>query len=352
MHPPSRSSIRLVIAGVVLCALVAAAAAPAKSRIVWSRYAEDGARRVLVSARPNGEDRRMLTNPAPGQFDIDAAISPDGRRVLYNHDLDPDGNETEIRVVGSGGGQERSIGLGCEDPCAVDLGPTWLPAGDRFAFTRVVGPFDGPGGAAASAVLYSADRDGSDVQRLSEPGIDGTFEDYFARFSPGGGYIVFTRVRNKPFNSAAFRMDPDGTHVRQLTPWKIDADLVGLSPARNGPTRNRIVFETYGHGAPEGKSQNIATVPSRCRSVSSCSDRIRFLTRNTGEAKSGALKAAFNPVWSPDGKQIAYTKFKIPAKRRNCCVGDIYRMRANGSHRRPVSTDKRFEYRPAWGVAP
>src|SRR6185369_10727408 len=103
--------------------------------------------------------------------------------------------------------------------------------------------------------LQSGLPDGSDVQRVSEPGIDGLYEDYFARFSPDGGYIVFTRVRNDPFNSAAFRMDLDGTDIVQLTPWKLDADLVDLSPATSGPTADLAVFETYGHGAPEGKSQ-------------------------------------------------------------------------------------------------
>ena len=349
----SRTSIGLVVAGTVLCALLlAAAAAPARSRIVWSRFDADGARRVLMSSRPDGGGLLKLTHPPDGSYDIDAQISPDGSRVLYERDLDPDGNSASFRVVRSNGRHAEAIDLGCVDPCVVDLGPTWFPDANRFAFTRVVGPFDGPGGSAASAVLHSAKLDGSDRQRLSEAGIDGVYEDYFARFSPDGSYIVFTRNRNQPFTSAVFRMNADGTHVRRLTPWGLDADLAVLSPATAGATRDRIAFETYGHGPPRGKSQNIATVPSTCRSVGSCSDRIRFLTHNTGAIESGAIKGAFNPAWSPNGRQIAYTKFKIPANRRNCCVGDIYRMRANGRDRRPVSTSGLFEYRPAWGLVP
>ena len=152
------------------------------------------------------------------------------------------------------GSNESAIDLGCVDPCAGDTAPTWLPGGNRIAFTPVVGPFDGPGGSARSAVLYSAKTDGSGIRRLSEPGIDGSFEDYFARFSPDGSYIIFTRVRNHPYNSAVYRMDRDGSHVQRLTPWRIDADLAVLSQATHGRTKDLIAFETYGHGAPKGEN--------------------------------------------------------------------------------------------------
>jgi hypothetical protein len=57
-------------------------------------------------------------------------------------------------------------------------------SGRRIVFTRVVGPFDQVKESARSAVLHTAKLNGSGVRRLSEPGIDGVFEDYQARFSP------------------------------------------------------------------------------------------------------------------------------------------------------------------------
>ena len=74
---------------------------------------------------------------------------------------------------------------------------------DRINFTRVMGPFDLVNDSARSAVLWTATLDGTDLQRLSEPGIDGVYEDYFARYSPDGSYIVFTRVRNDALHVAA-----------------------------------------------------------------------------------------------------------------------------------------------------
>ena len=96
---------------------------------------------------------------------------------------------------------------------------------------------------------------------------------------------------------------------------------------------------------PVATERAIATVPSTCASVSDCRKQISYLTD---------LKhppgARFNPSWSPNGQRIAYVKFK--GDENDCCVGDIHTMRADGSHRMPVSTSPKFEYRPDWGTAP
>jgi Tol biopolymer transport system component len=336
--------------GLILLAFAfAVSAAEAKSTIVWSSVDPNGARQRLVVAQPDGSNRHDLTDPkAKHTLDSDAQFSPDGTQVVFERDL-RNGKDAQIVIIGADGQNEVVVELGCVDPCADDVAPTWSPGGDRINFTRVVGPFDQPNDSAHSAVLWSAFPGGSDIQRLSAPGIDGAYEDYFARYSPDGSYIVFTRVRNKPFNSAVFRMDVDGTDVRRLTPWRIDADLADLSPATSGRTKDLIAFETYGHDEtrPEGKSSNVATVPSNCTSVSDCRKRIRFLTHH-----KGGTAMAFNSSWSPNGRRIAYTKFRDKTAKKPCCLGDIYTMRSDGSNRKPVSTSPRFEYRPDWGPAP
>jgi hypothetical protein len=250
-------------------------------------------------------------------------------------------------IVGADGDNERVLNLGCVDPCALDSAPTWLGATDRIAFTRIVGPFDAPNESARSGALQTALLDGSDIQRLSEPGIDGVFEDYHAHLSPDGGYILFTRVRDDPLSVAAFRMNVDGSEVRQLTPWKLGGDLADISPAASGPTKDLVVFETYGMGAPEGKNQNIATVPSTCASVSDCRKQIEYVT----DHRAGRV-ASFNPAWSPNGRRIAYTLFKNGDDDHPCCVGDIWTARPDGSDREAVSQSPQFEYRPDWGPAP
>lgn len=318
----------------------ASAAASGGGRIVWTRNAAASPRAQIVSARPDGSHLQALTHPEKRRTDIDAQISADGKRVAFERQLT---DTSKIAIVRANGQNAHFLDLGCVDPCAGDSTPTWLPAGTRIAFTPVIGPFDQPNDSARSAVLHTALPNGSDVQRLSEPGIDGKFEDYRARYSRDGSFIVFLRISNADLHVAVFRMDADGSDVRRLTPWKLDADEADLSLATNGPTKNRIVFETYGMGAPPGKSQNIATVPSTCGTASECREKIRYVTHHKG----GPVQN-FNPSWSPNGRRIAYTRFRD----RPCCVGDIWTARADGSHRKAVSKSPRFEYRPDWGPAP
>ena len=345
-----RAARTLGAAGLALALLCLSLPAPAtvqaKTRIVWSSIDSDGAVQRLVTAKPNGSDLRKLTRgQKKNTQDIDAQFSPDGTQVAFERDL-RGGKTSDVVLIGADGQNERTLDLGCVNPCAADLSPTWWPGGARINFTQVVGPFDLPGDSAHSAVLWSALPDGTDIQRLSEPDIDGVYEDYFARYSPDGGYIVFTRVRNDPFNFAVFRMNAEGTDIRQLTPWKVNADLADLSPATSGPTKDLVVFETIG-GPPKNETTNLATVPATCGSPSECRKQVRYIT----DFKHGPT-ANFNPSWSPNGKRIAYTKFRDEDENHPCCLGDIYTMRADGSHRKPVSTSPKFEYRPDWGMAP
>jgi Tol biopolymer transport system component len=341
---------RLLAVSVGLLSVLAVAAAPAsakpRSRIVWSRFERGTANSArLVSARPNGRDLRSLTFPGSHTQDVNAAISPNGRQIAFERDLN-DGDSSKIVLKGARSDHRRVPDLGCTDPCAFLDAPTWLNSGQRIAYTPVIGPFDQVNHSARSAVLHSARTDGSDVRRLSQPGIDGKFEEYHARFSPDRSYVVFDRVRNADVHEALFRMAADGSNVRRLTPWKLDAADEDLSLARTGPTKDRIVFQTYGQGPPRRKSQNIATVPATCAPASECRAKIHYVTHH-----SGGEVQSFTPSWSPHGRRIAYVRFKT-GDRHHPFVGDIWTSRPDGSARRPVSTSPLFDYSPDWGPVP
>jgi hypothetical protein len=310
------------------------------TRIAWSRFVDlDFSAARIVIGRPNGGPVRELTHSSNGVQDIDPKFSPHGSRVLFERDF-PDGT-TAIVVVNVDGSGEHVLPLGCVDPCAADVSPTWAPDGRHVYFTRVVGPFDQVNDSATSAVLWRARLNGHDLTRVSPPGIDGTYEDYLASFAPAG-YMVFLRIRNADIKSAAFRRDPGG-HITQITPYRLDADELSVSPAATGPNKNLIVFETFGHGAPDGVASAVATVPAGCAPLKQCARRVKYLT-----SPHSLPDQHFNPSWSPDGRQIAFVRFSFvdpgPA------VGDIWRMDWNGRHQRAVSTSPLFEFRPAWGA--
>ena len=260
--------------------------------------------------------------------------------MLFERDL-PSGRSV-LEMVGANGRGTHIVPVSCANPCAGVEAPSWTPSGRHIVFTRVIGPFDLVNQSAHSAVLYISRPDGSGMRRLSQRGIDGVYEDYNARFDASGKYLIFIRVRNQDIKSAVFRMRPDGSDVRQLTPWQLDADIPDLSPATHGPTKDLVVFETFGHGPPDGSQQDIATVPATCRPLAACTREIRYVTHN-----GAGPRTSFNPSWSLDGRRIAFTDALFaPGKP---AIGDIWTVRPDGRGRQQVSHSARFEFRPDWG---
>ncbi len=313
-------------------------------RIAWSQFVDldfNGSR--IVSSDPNGHRPRRLTDPASDVYDVDPQVSPNGRLVAYERDIpDPTyGYVSTLGIVGADGRGERALDVGCVDPCVGTNQPTWTPDGRHLIFERVIGPIDSQGNA-VSAALWQTDLEGEHLRRITPSWVDGRFEDTWAQFAPGG-YLVLARLRLATDTIAIFRMNPDGTGACRLTPWRLNADLPDVSPATTGPTKDLAVFETHGHGeAPPGISSAVATT----RAVCGGPHPIRYLTSPKALPVSN-----FNPSWSPDGRQVAYVRFKY-LDSDPIVHGDIWRMRWNGEGKRPVSQLDLFEYRPNWGPTP
>jgi hypothetical protein len=139
-------------------------------------------------------------------------------------------------------------------------------------------------------------------------------------------------------------MNFDGSHLIRLTPWSLNADLADVSLATSGPTKNTVVFETYGHGAPDGVASAVATVSATC-----CGHKPRTIHYLT--APTALPRMSFNPSWSPDGTHIAFTRFRFNETTQRA-FGDIWVMRWDGEHKHPVVNTDLFEYRSDWGRAP
>jgi Tol biopolymer transport system component len=308
-----------------------------KGIIVWTNRTPSGAEHLLI-AKADGTRQRVLTPAVADADDLNAQVSPDGSWVAYEHDL-PD--TASIHLVRPDGTRDHVVDVGCLDPCVVAAQPTWLSE-SRIAFTLVKGPFDPVTGNAASAVLWSARLDGSDVRRLSPPGIDGQLEDGYLHVSADRTYVTFQRRNNSDGHSALFRMSPRGDDLRQLTPWQFSADVNDLSTARRGPTADLLVFDSYGRGDPAATFVDIATVPATCTSLSDCTSKIRWLTDNRATGRRNA-----NPQWSPDGTSLVHTD--RPSITDN--NAEIWTMRYLGTDHRKISTSPDFDYRPTWGIA-
>ena len=306
--------------------------------IVWSQQTADGTSQNLMIARGDGSHVRELTPAIPDGFDIDAQVSPNGQWIAYEHEA-PTGDT--VRLVRPNGARDHLLDVGCVDPCGGVDAPTWL-SGHKIAFLLAIGPLD-ENGNAVSAVLFTSRVNGTQVRRLSEPGIDGVFEDRYARLSRDRNYITFQRLRLADFASALFRMAPNGSDVRQLTPWELNVDLYDLSTARRGPTKDLIVFQSTGRGDPDQTFVDTGFVPATCTSLADCTSKIVWMTDNgaTGRRTS-------NPQWSPDSSSLVFAD-RSSIDDPNA---EVWTMRFGGteSDRSNISNSTNFDFRPAWGI--
>jgi Tol biopolymer transport system component len=190
------------------------------------------------------------------------------------------------------------------------------------------------------ALLFSTDLRGRRLRRLSEPGIDGVYEDNAARFSPDGRSAVVARIRSADLKIAVFRLDLDRRPAKQLTDWSLGADEPDYSPVRSGPTKDLLVFGTF-QGPEPGPFGDIATLPAFCHPLTDCTSAARLLTDH---AASGGR--AFAPTWSADGRRVVFSE--SPPDQ----FPDLWTARPDGSDRRRLTnTPDVLELAPDAGLA-
>ncbi|PFG42943.1 WD40 repeat protein [Isoptericola jiangsuensis] len=315
------------------------------TQLAWTRFIDDdrsGAR--IVVGDQDGRHVREITSSPSGVYDLNPQISPDGRWIAFER-VTP--TSYGLVLVRSDGSREEPLDLGCTWPCDAEFVPMWDTDGHHLFFSRAYGPYDEHGNAAA-APLFRADLRTLEVERVSSPDIDGVHEDAMVSVTPDGATLVFLRLGpplrpGGPPSVAVHRMNRDGSDLRRLTPWELGGDHPKMSPARSGPGKGLVVFETHGTGdAPEGEVPVVATVPVDCRPVAQCERRIRYLTSPTA-----APIVYLNPDWSPDGRRIVAFRSD-----RSTGAADLWTMRWDGRDKRRLTTSPLFEMRPDWGAAP
>jgi Tol biopolymer transport system component len=204
--------------------------------------------------------------------------------------------------------------------------PAYSPNGRRISFDQDTGP-----SAPKVHGIFIAQADGSHARRLTTAiRTDHSF-DTESQWSPDGERIAFTRVKNSK-QAAVFVVNVDGTGLRRLTPWTLDAASPDWSP-----DGRRIVFSSYFDYHP-GKPSEIYTIrPDGTHRT--------LLTPTHGGVQS------YTPSWSPDGRRVVFARFTPTGKRTG--RGDLYIMNPNGTHlRRLTNIPHAFPSNPDWGSAP
>ena len=302
-------SARKVAVAVILVAPVAVAVSPsdatspgANGLLVYQTQV--GKHIQLFSVRPDGTAVHQLTHFTDSDA-IEPSWSPNGQRIAFIRDfLAGAFNEHgDIYTMNSDGRDMRPLGIRGKNSW-----PSWSPDGRRIVFLH-------PG------LLRIVNADGSHLTQVRLAGGDATSP----TFSPKGNRIALVRFSGD-HKASIFIASADGRGLRRLTPaGRGLADKIDWSP-----DGSRFLFASPEFDRP-GKAANVFTTRTDGTGV-------KQLTHDRGDAVDNGADS-----WSPDGKKIAFVRF-----RRG--VYQLYVMRADGTHIVRVTHSATGGHLAAWGT--
>jgi Tol biopolymer transport system component len=262
----------------------------------------------IYTVRPNGKKLQQVTFLSGDA--LAPAWSPDGRRIVFEHDAPGEcANVAIMNADGNGLIEFPAPGV-CEGE------PSFTPDGTRVIFDR----FDP---AANDEAFWSMDLTGNDRQRIGPCCADPTV-------SPNGRKISFLGSNGDPGGTALFTSNIDGSNVFQVTPFSFDVAV----KQDWAPDGKHLVFSIYGDIHIPGVSTNIVTIHPN-------GTQLRFVTNYEG----GDVNA-FVGSYSPDGAWIIF-------RLNDHGLFGLYKIHPDGSSLTAILPLSDFRPRfIAWGPRP
>jgi TolB protein len=326
-----RGAIVLGLAATGVMALGAATASAtfpgSNGRIAFEAFIEETESLEIFTANPKGGDVQQLTSN-PNVFSEFPDWSPDGQKIAFQADRQNANEPVQIHVMNADGSDVTELTRGpgfhgfpawSPDAASLAIAADW---GDHPALQGIwIIPASDPGGVTQQ-----------EARRVTTLPADFRGEDVEPQFSPDGSSIVFTRFKS-PRKSAIHRVGIDGTGLDRLTKWRLNASDPDWSP--NG---KKITFDSGDFGGETDGGGNIHVMRADGSGRKKLTDHRRL-------RKGDPFKLANNPVWSPSGTQIMFTRF-LPERTK------LVAMRPNGSGKHVVLDRPRFTNKVDWGTHP
>ena len=310
---------------VAVAAETAGATAPGRNGpIAFRRYlGPDRTMGAIYTISPLGFAERQLTVPPAGKSDDFPDFAADGSRIAFQRCTD----FCQVMTVRARGGAPVPLTPGCPDgttppACTDDFHPAISPDTRRIAFTRASGALDE--GGIDHEQIFIMRADGSHARRVTDP-PSREAADLEVQWSPDGRRLVFTRVLFATDQHAVFTVKTDGTGLRQLTPYSLDA---GDGPDWS-PDGSRILFRL--NASAGFFDSNLATIRPD-------GSGLRQLTHFP------PTRMVLSASYSPDGRSVTVALGGVDDQ------PDVFVMRADGTGLRPVTRTPAWDSAPDWGA--
>jgi len=325
-----------VVAVLMTAAIPAHATFPGKNGRIAFR--QDG---EIFTMNPDGSDVKQLTHVTPDGSADWASWSADGKQIVFNESLPPDGTPELWLMNADGSNQHR---LFAERRYSENR-PSFSPDGSKVVFARCklfVGDQD-------TCAIHTVNLDGTGLKAVVPFRLDDTQRN--PMFSPDSKTIAFiiSPDAHQGFQGVTYLVNTDGLNLRRIT----DPEPCFIRPDWSPDGTKLVAFTHFCN--PQ---------PSEIAVVNPDGTGLQSLTHNGKDYFSGFHDR--NPAFSPDGNFIVFER-NAP----DFSSSAIYVMKVDGSSlkeiavlpapkRAPHKFDPRGRLkkieegglRPRWGVAP